>query len=66
MSSSPEFGPVVEIVSVTRVAPAPAAIDGGLNTQLAPGRPLVNSGKPEQAKLTAELNVPPAGAAENA
>jgi hypothetical protein len=59
------FGPVVKIVSVTAVVPAPAAIDGGLNTQLAPGSPSVNSGNSEQAKLTVEPNVPPTGAAEN-
>jgi len=60
------FGPVVKIVSVTVVVTAPAVIDGGLNTQLAPGSPLVNSGKSEQAKLTVEPNVPPpTGAAEN-
>jgi hypothetical protein len=64
-SSGPKFGPVVKIVSVTAVVPAPAVIDGGLNPQLAPGSPLVNSGNSEQAKLTVEPNVPPpTGAAE--
>jgi hypothetical protein len=65
--SVPKFGPVVEIVTVTGVAPVvPAAIDAGLNSQLAPGPPVINGGNPEHAKLTAELNdAPPAGAAEN-
>lgn len=55
----PKFGPVVTIVSVTAVVPAPTAIDVGLNPQL------VNGGGFVQAKLTAELKVPPpTGAAE--
>jgi hypothetical protein len=55
----PKFGPVVAIVSVTVVVPAPAAIDAGLNPQL------VNAGKLAQPKLTAELNDPaPTGVAE--
>jgi hypothetical protein len=54
------FGPVVEIVTVTAVVPAPAAIVAGLKAQL------LNAGKPEHPKLTAELNVPPPiGTAEN-
>ena len=57
---TPKFGPVVEIVSVTAVVPAPTAIDDGLNSHP------VNSGRFSQAKLTAELNLtPPTGAAEN-
>jgi len=56
------------MVSVTftgGVPDVPAAIDGGLNTQLGPGSPLVNAGNSEQAKLTVEPNVPPpTGAAE--
>jgi hypothetical protein len=58
------FGPVVVIVSVTGtgVAPAPAAIDAGLNTQLVN----VNAFGVAHAKLTSELNVaPPTGVAEN-
>jgi len=56
----PKFGPVVAIVSVTAVVPAPAAIDVGLNPQL------VNGGGFVHAKLTAEPKVPPpSGAAEN-
>jgi len=55
-----EFGPIVEIVSVTAVVPAPAAIDAGLNPQL------VNAGRLSHPKLTPELNVPPpTGTAEN-
>jgi hypothetical protein len=55
-----KFGPQVEIVSVTVVAPAPAAIVAGLNAQP------VNTGWPEHPKLTVELKAAPAaGAAEN-
>ena len=61
-----KFGPQVQIVRVTSVVPAPVPIVAGLNPQLAPAPPLVNVGKPEHAKLTAELNVPPpTGAAAN-
>jgi hypothetical protein len=57
--SLPPFGPVVEIVNVTAVVPAPAAINVGLKLQL------VSAGKFAHAKLTAPLNVPPpTGAAE--
>jgi hypothetical protein len=60
LDSFAAFGPVVVIVSVTGVVPAPAAIDAGLKPQF------VNACTPEHAKLTAELNaVPPAGTAEN-
>ena len=56
----PEFGPVVAIVKVTAVVPAPAAIDAGLNPQL------VNAGRLAHPKLTPELKTPPpAGLAEN-
>src|ERR1700686_4953011 len=56
----PEFGPVVAIVKVTAVVPAPAAIDVGLNPQL------VNAGRFTHPKLTAEeKTVPPTGLAEN-
>jgi len=56
----PWYGPVVAIVSVTEVVPAPAAIDVGLKLQL------VSAGRFAHAKLTAPLNVaPPIGAAEN-
>ena len=56
----PEFGPVVAIVRVTAVAPAPATIDAGLNPQL------VNAGRLVQPKLTPELKTPPpTGLAEN-
>jgi hypothetical protein len=56
----PKFGPVLEIVSVTLVDGAPAAIADGLKAQL------VNAGKPVHPKFTAELKVaPPVGAAEN-
>lgn len=55
----PLFGPVVEIVSVTAVVPAPAAIEVGLKLQP------VNAGKFAQLKFTAPVKVdPPAGAAE--
>ena len=58
-----EFGPVVVIVSVTAVMPAPAAIEAGLNPQLVN----VNAGGTAHAKLTPDVNVaPPTGAAENA
>jgi len=51
---------VVEIVSVTAVVPAPAAIDAGLNPQL------LNAGRFAHPKLTPELKAPPpTGAAEN-
>jgi hypothetical protein len=54
------FGPVVEIVSVTAVVPAPAAIDAGLNPQLS------SAGRPAHEKLTPDVNVaPPTGTAEN-
>ena len=56
----PKLGPVVAIVKVTAVVPAPEAIDAGLNPQP------VNAGKFVHPKLTAELNVPlPTGLAEN-
>jgi len=62
----PRFGPMVEIVSVTAVVPAPAAIDAGVKPQLAPGGPVINGGRPAHEKLTDELNVAaPTGAAEN-
>jgi hypothetical protein len=55
----PLFGPVVEIVTVTGVVPAPAAIEDGLKMQL------VKAGRFAQAKATAPVKVePPAGAAE--
>jgi len=56
----PKFGPVVAIVNVTAVVPAPAAIVAGLKAQL------LNAGNPEHAKLTVELNAAsPTGTAEN-
>ena len=48
----PVFGPAVAIVSDTGVAPAPAAICGGLNAQVT-----VASGRLEQANVTALVNV---------
>ena len=55
----PLIGPVVEIVAVTAVVPAPAASDAGLKPQL------VSAGKFAQANVTVPVNVPPpTGAAE--
>src|ERR1700722_4970437 len=55
----PLFGPVVEIVAITEVVPAPAAIEVGLKLQL------VSAGRFAHAKVTAPLKVaPPAGVAE--
>ena len=56
---SPLYGPVVAMVSVTGVVPAPDAIDTGLKVQL------VSAGRFAHAKLTVPLKVaPPAGTAE--
>lgn len=53
------YGPVVAIVSVTGVVPAPTAIERGLKVQLD------SLGRFAQAKLTVEVNVAlPRGAAE--
>ena len=60
-----KFGPQVQIVRVTPVIDAPAAIVVGLNRHWGPTDPLVNAGKPVHARFTAELNVPPPGAAAN-
>jgi hypothetical protein len=54
----PGFGPLVVMVSVTGVAPAPAAIWVGLNAQVT-----VESGRLEQANVTAVANGPPVGVA---
>ena len=55
----PEFGPAVVIVTDTGVAPVPAAICAGLNAQVT-----VASGRFEQPKVTAVVNVPlPTGVA---
>ena len=57
--SRPLIGPVVEMVAVTEVVPAPAVSDAGLKLQL------VSAGKLAQANVTAPVNVaPPTGAAE--
>jgi hypothetical protein len=61
MDSVPRFGPVVAMVRVTLVAPAPGEIEGGLKAQL------VSAGRLalEQAKFTTPLKVEaPTGAAK--
>ena len=56
----PALGPVVAMVRVTGVVPAPAAKDVGLKLQL------VSNGRFAHAKFTAAVNEPPpSGAAEN-
>jgi hypothetical protein len=54
------------MVRVTVVVGAPAVIVVGLNSHPAPDPPPVSAGRFEHATLTAELNDPPAGTAENA
>ena len=65
MDPVPVFGPTVVIVNETVVAPAPAAIDDGVKTQLLFVR-VGSAGVKLQPKVTAPANVlPEVGVATN-